>query len=72
MIMARSLEIPAVVGTGDASVMINTGQLIIADGIEGKVIVNPTDKEKKKYLKRKEKLMEQKREFERIKDKPAS
>ncbi|MDI6706574.1 MAG: PEP-utilizing enzyme [Bacillota bacterium] len=70
--MARSLEIPAVVGTGDASVMINTGQLIIADGIEGKVIVNPTDKEKKKYLKRKEKLMEQKREFERIKDKPAS
>lgn len=42
-IMARSLEIPAVVGLKDASTQIETGQYALLDGYNGQIIVNPTD-----------------------------
>ncbi len=41
-IMARALEIPAVVGVGDALSRIETGELIIVDGLRGRVLVDPT------------------------------
>jgi phosphotransferase system enzyme I (PtsI) len=41
-IMARALEIPAVVGLGDALRHISTGDKIIVDGLRGTVIVHPT------------------------------
>lgn len=41
-IMARSLEIPAVVGAGTATSTIQDGDLLIVDGLTGQVIVNPT------------------------------
>jgi phosphotransferase system enzyme I (PtsI) len=40
-IMARSLEIPAVLGLKDISSVIKTGDIIILDGISGCVIINP-------------------------------
>jgi phosphotransferase system enzyme I (PtsI) len=40
-IMARSLEIPAVVGLTDITKAVNAGDLIIVDGSEGVVVVNP-------------------------------
>ncbi|RWR14040.1 phosphoenolpyruvate--protein phosphotransferase [Siminovitchia fortis] len=40
-IMARSMEIPAVVGTKTALAEIQDGALVILDGTDGKVIVNP-------------------------------
>ena len=42
-IMARALEIPAVVGAADAISTIRTGDMIIVDGLRGEVIVNPGD-----------------------------
>jgi phosphotransferase system enzyme I (PtsI) len=42
-IMARALEIPAVVGLADALSVIRTGDQLIVDGLRGEVIVNPTD-----------------------------
>jgi phosphotransferase system enzyme I (PtsI) len=42
-IMARSLRIPAVVGLKDASFRLETGQYVLLDGINGVIIVNPTD-----------------------------
>ncbi|MGB2599559.1 MAG: phosphoenolpyruvate--protein phosphotransferase [Candidatus Omnitrophota bacterium] len=55
-IMAKSLEIPAVVGLEKVTDMIQNGDQVILDGIHGVVIVNPTknflvkyQKEKKKY-----------------------
>ncbi len=42
-IMARALEIPAVVGLADALSAIRTGDTLIVDGLRGEVIVNPTD-----------------------------
>jgi phosphoenolpyruvate-protein phosphotransferase (PTS system enzyme I) len=42
-IMARTLEIPAVVGTGQSTDAIKNGDLVIIDGLEGQVIINPDD-----------------------------
>jgi len=41
-IMARSLEIPAVVGTGIATTTIQDGDYLIVDGLTGQVLVNPS------------------------------
>jgi phosphotransferase system enzyme I (PtsI) len=40
-IMARSLEIPAVVGTKMATANIKNGDLVIVDGLNGEVHINP-------------------------------
>src|SRR5947208_9614794 len=42
-IMARSLEIPAVVGLHDASKQLTTGQYVLRDGFNGLLVINPTD-----------------------------
>jgi len=50
-IMARSLEIPAVVGTKLATNEINNGDLVIVDGLKGEVHINPTQEVIKQYRK---------------------
>ena len=40
-IMARTLEIPAVVGLGDITTSVKNDDKVIVDGIEGIVIINP-------------------------------
>jgi phosphoenolpyruvate-protein phosphotransferase (PTS system enzyme I) len=42
-IMARSLQVPAVVGLKDASLKVKTGMHILLDGYTGSVVVNPSD-----------------------------
>jgi phosphoenolpyruvate-protein phosphotransferase (PTS system enzyme I) len=42
-IMARSLQVPAVVGLKDASHKLKTGAHALLDGYNGSVIINPTD-----------------------------
>ncbi|MGA2175904.1 MAG: phosphoenolpyruvate--protein phosphotransferase [Verrucomicrobiota bacterium] len=42
-IMARSLQIPAIVGLKDASTKIKSGTHVLLDGYNGSLIVNPTD-----------------------------
>ncbi len=55
-IMARTLEIPAVVGLENITELVKTGDRIIVDGFEGGVIINPdeatlvTYKDKKNQL----------------------
>ncbi len=44
-IMARSLEIPAIVGTKNIMDHVKTDDFIILDGIDGIITINPTDKE---------------------------
>jgi len=48
-IMARSMEIPAVVGTESASHSIENGDIVIVDGLSGEVHINPTPEIIKKY-----------------------
>lgn len=42
-IMARSMRIPAVVGLGDVSQVLRTGQHVLIDGFNGHIVLNPTD-----------------------------
>ncbi|WML51843.1 phosphoenolpyruvate--protein phosphotransferase [Neobacillus sp. PS3-12] len=48
-IMARSLEIPAVVGTKTATAEIKNGDLVIVDGLKGEVHINPTPETVQQY-----------------------
>jgi phosphotransferase system enzyme I (PtsI) len=42
-IIARTLEIPAVLGLGNATLKINNDDIIVVDGEAGLVVVNPTE-----------------------------
>lgn len=53
-ILARALEIPAVVGLETATSRLSTGDHLIIDGSSGKVIVNPDDETFREYLGRKQ------------------
>lgn len=48
-IMARSMEIPAVVGTRTSTEEIRNGDLVIVDGLKGEVHINPTPELIKAY-----------------------
>ncbi len=52
-ILARSMEIPAVLGLSDVSRRVESGDEVIVDGNSGAVIVNPDKKSRTLYLKRK-------------------
>ena len=42
-IMAQALDLPAVMGLGSVTEMVEEGQLLIVDGTTGEVIINPDD-----------------------------
>jgi phosphoenolpyruvate-protein phosphotransferase (PTS system enzyme I) len=65
-IMARSMEIPAVVGTKTATKEIEHGDLVIVDGIKGEVHVNPTPEVVEKYKKEQAAYEEQKKEWAKL------
>lgn len=67
-IMARSLEVAAVVGTGKATKEIKNGDLIIVDGFEGDVIVDPDEATIAEYEKMAQDFETQKAEWEKLKD----
>lgn len=48
-ILARTLEIPAVVGVEDLEESIEDSQMIIIDGFQGQIVVDPDDQELEKY-----------------------
>jgi phosphotransferase system enzyme I (PtsI) len=70
-IMAKSLEIPAVVGLEEATAEIKTGDTLIVDGGMGVVIVNPDDETLKTYQQEEQKLKGITEGFLSVKDLPA-
>jgi len=48
-IMARSLEIPAVLGLGDITKKVKTGDVVAMDGENGDILINPSDAEIKEF-----------------------
>lgn len=69
-IMARSLEIPAVVGTKEVTEQVRNGDMLIVDGIEGKIIINPSDEEITFYKEKQTDFEKQKQEWAKLKDQP--
>ncbi len=48
-IMARSLELPAVVGLERITELVGTGDVLVLDGTLGRVLINPPPEEVKRY-----------------------
>ncbi|MCY7540107.1 phosphoenolpyruvate--protein phosphotransferase, partial [Bacillus pumilus] len=69
-IMARSMEIPAVVGTKEATKTVKNNDLIIVDGISGDVIIQPSEDEVKAYQKKHEDYLAKKVEWAKLVDQP--
>ncbi|GHP14140.1 phosphoenolpyruvate-protein phosphotransferase [Lentilactobacillus fungorum] len=65
-IMSRTLRIPAVVGTNQATAEISNGDSIILDGLNGIVIVNPSQNEIKQYQKKAARFAVQRAEWEKM------
>ncbi|MDN5304463.1 MAG: phosphoenolpyruvate-protein phosphotransferase system enzyme [Fusobacteriaceae bacterium] len=70
-IMARTLEIPAVVGVVGITDKILNGTEIIVDANTGDIIINPTEENKDKYSKLREEFLKEKEELKKLKDKEA-
>lgn len=69
-IMARSLEIPAVVGTKNITEEVSQHDMIIVDGLEGIVLINPSEDELANYREKQAAYAEQKEVWAQLKDEP--
>ncbi|WP_300561520.1 phosphoenolpyruvate--protein phosphotransferase [Companilactobacillus sp.] len=67
-IMARSLELPAVVGTDTITKDAKDGDKIIVDGLNGAAILKPSDEDVKHYAKLASDFAAEKAEWEKLKD----
>ncbi|WIZ21182.1 phosphoenolpyruvate--protein phosphotransferase [Staphylococcus aureus] len=67
-IMSRSLEIPAIVGTKSITQEVKQGDMIIIDGLNGDVIVNPTEDELIAYQDKRERYFADKKELQKLRD----
>ena len=70
-IMARSLEIPAVVGVKDLMANVNNGDTVVLDAIAGEVIVNPDEKTIAEYKAKGAAYEKEKEELKSFKDQPS-
>ena len=67
-IMARTLEIPAIVGLKDITSSVKTGDTIIVDGIEGICIINPDQSVIDEYVAKREKFIAEQEELKKLID----
>ncbi|WP_244834411.1 phosphoenolpyruvate--protein phosphotransferase [Clostridium sp. BJN0001] len=65
-IMSRTLEIPAVLGVGDITKCVKTGDSIIVDGINGDVIINPSEDVIAEYREKEEQFKKEQEELKKL------
>jgi phosphoenolpyruvate-protein phosphotransferase (PTS system enzyme I) len=65
-IMARSMEIPAVVGTKSITSSVENGDIVIVDGLNGEVHINPTQEVIEEYKSIHAKYEDQKAEWAKL------
>jgi len=70
-IMARSLELPAIVGTNNVTEQVNTGDFLILDAVNNRIYINPTQAQIDELKALEAKLAEEKAELAKLKDLPA-
>ncbi|AWS52139.1 MULTISPECIES: phosphoenolpyruvate-protein phosphotransferase PtsI [Providencia] len=70
-IMARSLELPAIVGTSDATSKIKNGDFIVLDGVNNTIHLNPSETEIDKLKAFRDEYLQEKEELAKLKDLPA-
>ena len=69
-IMARSLEIPAIVGIGNILEEVKDGEMMILDGLTGEIIMNPTEAQIAEYEAKLKMFKAEKEELKKLKDEP--
>ncbi|WP_426450727.1 phosphoenolpyruvate--protein phosphotransferase [Paenibacillus sp. S-38] len=70
-IMARSLEIPAVVGTKNVLEVVQDGDLVILDGLSGQVIVKPEAAVVEEYREKQAQYEAQRAEWAKLRSEPS-
>jgi len=70
-IMARALEIPAIVGTINGTTMVKTGDLVIVDAVHGKIIIDPSKDEIEEFTRYQEDFREMEIELSKLTNLPA-
>ncbi|MCC8380793.1 phosphoenolpyruvate-protein phosphotransferase PtsI [Xenorhabdus sp. PB30.3] len=70
-IMARSLELPAIVGTTNATTQIKNGSYLILDAVNNHIYIDPSDTEIEQLKKIKNEYLSEKTELAKLKDLPA-
>lgn len=70
-IMARSLELPAIVGTGSVTSQVKNDDYLILDAVNNQVYVNPTNEVIDKMRAAQEQVASEKAELAKLKDLPA-
>ena len=67
-IMARSLELPAIVGTNDITAQVKNGDMLILDAMNNKIVVNPSEAELEEAKAVKAAFLAEKEELAKLKD----
>ena len=67
-IMSRTLEIPAIVGSGSATKDIKANQTVIIDGLHGEALVDPSNDELTEYQQKAKDFAAQKAEWAQLKN----
>lgn len=70
-IMARSIELPAVLGVPDLTATVRAGDTIIVDGLTGRIVINPTARTLRLYRERLARLERERRGLDRLRELPA-
>ena len=70
-IMARSLELPAIVGTSDVTKQVKNGDFLILDAVNNKIYVNPTAEIVEELKAVQNQYVSEKNELVKLKDLPA-
>ncbi|HBR1128408.1 phosphoenolpyruvate-protein phosphotransferase PtsI [Klebsiella quasipneumoniae] len=70
-IMARSLELPAIVGTGSITAQVKNGDYLILDAVNNHVLINPSNEQIEALRNLQAQVAEEKAELAKLKDLPA-
>lgn len=70
-IMARSLELPAIVGTGSITAQVKNGDYLILDAVNNQVLINPSNEKIEALRSLQAQVAEEKAELAKLKDLPA-
>ncbi|WP_067705884.1 MULTISPECIES: phosphoenolpyruvate-protein phosphotransferase PtsI [unclassified Erwinia] len=70
-IMARSLELPAIVGTGNVTSQVKNGDFLILDGVNNSIYINPTSEKIDELKAIQTQYVTEKNDLAKLKDLPA-
>lgn len=70
-IMARSLELPAIVGTNNITSLVETGDMLILDAINNEIHINPSEEKLNQLKTLKAQVEQEKAELAKLKNLPA-